>query len=101
MDAFLAFKQVGESVLIIGIENNYKILEKARELEIKNRFQNTEFRLGEIEYIPIRVNHLDLLMSNCVINLSTNKAQVYSEFYIVLKPGGRISLSDIVLKENL
>ncbi|MGO1468609.1 MAG: methyltransferase domain-containing protein [Tissierella sp.] len=101
MDSFLAAKLVGESGLVIGIDNNYKMLEKAREIKDKRGFKNTEFRLGEIEYIPIRDNYLDLLMSNCVINLSTDKPQVYSEIYRILKPGGRMSLSDIVLKKEL
>ncbi len=101
MDVFLASKSVGESGLVIGIDNNYTMIEKAREIASKRGFKNTAFRLGEIEYLPIGDNTLNLLMSNCVINLSTNKKQVYSEIYRVLKPNGRISLSDIVLKENL
>lgn len=101
MDAFLASKSVGKSGLVIGVDNNYKMLEKAREIAKKRDFANTEFRLGEIEYLPIRDNSLDLLMSNCVINLSTDKKQVYSEIYRVLKQGGRMSLSDIVLKKAL
>ncbi len=101
MDVFLSSKLVGESGLVIGIDSNYKMIEKARDIASKKNFKNTEFRLGEIEYIPIKDNFLDLLMSNCVINLSTEKPQVYSEMYRVLKANGRISLSDIVLKENL
>ena len=101
MDVFLASKSVGETGLVIGIDNNYKMLEKAREIKNKKAFENTDFRLGEIEYLPIKDNFLDLLMSNCVINLSTDKPQVYSEIYRVLKPGGRMSLSDILLKKDL
>ena len=101
MDVFLASKSVGESGLVIGIDNNYKMLEKAREIACKRGFENTDFRLGEIEHLPIGDNLLDLLMSNCVINLSTDKKQVYSEIYRTLKTNGRISISDIVLKNEL
>ena len=101
MDVFLSSKAVGDSGLVIGIDNNYKMIEKAREISLKRGFNNTAFRLGEIEYLPLGDNTLDLLMSNCVINLSTNKEQVYSEIYRVLKKNGRISLSDIVLKKEL
>lgn len=101
MDAFLASRCVGESGHVIGVDNNYKMIEKAREIAHRKEFKNIEFRLGEIEYIPIADNTLDLLMSNCVINLSTDKEQVYVEIYRVLKLNGRMSLSDIVLKENL
>lgn len=101
MDAFLSSKSVGEFGLVIGIDNNPKMIERAREIADKRGFNNTEFRLGELEHLPIRDNFLDLLISNCVINLSTDKKQVYSEIYRVLKQGGRMSLSDIVLKKAL
>lgn len=101
MDVFLTSKAVGESGFVIGIDNNYKMLEKARDIAHKKDFKNVAFRLGEIEYIPIADNQLDLLMSNCVINLSTDKKQVYSEIYRTLKPKGRISISDILLKKEL
>lgn len=101
MDVFLSAKSVGDSGLVIGIDSNYKMVEKAREIAKKKDFKNTEFRLGEIEYLPIENNYLDLLISNCVINLSLNKEQVYKEIYRVLKIGGRISISDIILKKPL
>ena len=101
MDVFLASKAVGDTGRVMGIDNNPTMVEKAREIGVKRGFSNVEFRLGEIEYLPVGDNQLDLLMSNCVINLSTNKEQVYREIYRVLKQNGRISLSDIVLKKNL
>lgn len=101
MDVFLASKSVGDSGFVIGIDGNYKMIEKAREIASKRNFKNTEFRLGEIEHLPIADEYLDLVMSNCVINLSTDKEQVYREIYRVLKFNGRISISDILLKKDL
>ncbi len=101
MDVFLASKAVGESGLVIGIDSNYTMVEKAREIASKKDFKNVEFRLGEIEHLPLPDNSIDLLMSNCVINLSTDKEQVYKEIFRVLKLNGRISISDILLKNPL
>ncbi|HLR20737.1 MAG TPA: methyltransferase domain-containing protein [Tissierellaceae bacterium] len=101
MDVFLISKSIGNTGFVIGIDSNYKMVERAREIAHKRGFKNTGFRLGEIEHIPIEDNYLDLLTSNCVINLSTDKEQVYKEIYRVLKPNGRISISDIILKKDL
>lgn len=101
MDVFLASKSVGSKGTVIGIDSNYKMIEKSREIADKKGFNNTEFRLGEMEYLPIADNSLDLVISNCVINLSTDKNQVYSEIYRVLKSNGRMSISDILLKKEL
>jgi len=79
----------------------YQMLDKARENAIKGKYENVEFRLGEIENLPVADNTVDVIISNCVINLSTDKRKVYQEAYRVLKPGGRIIVSDIVLYEEL
>jgi len=79
----------------------YQMLDKARENAIKGKYENVEFRLGEIENLPVADNTVDVIISNCVINLSTDKRKVYQEAYRVLKPGGRIIVSDIVLTEEL
>ena len=101
MDVFLASQAIGKEGWVIGIDANPLMIEKAREISRKNNFTNTEFRLGEIGHLPVADNQLDLVLSNCAINLSTNKAQVYREIYRILKPGGRISISDIMLKKEL
>lgn len=101
MDVFLASKSVGNAGRVVGIDSNYTMVEKAREIATKRKFTNVEFRLGEIEYLPLGDNTIDLLISNCVINLSTDKEQVYREIYRVLKSDGRISISDIILKNAL
>ncbi len=101
MDVFLLAKSLGDKGRAIGIDSNYAMVEKAREIARKKDFKNTEFRLGEIEHLPLADGLLDLVISNCVINLSTDKRAVYSEIYRVLKPGGRISISDILLKKEL
>ena len=101
IDCFLAANKVGESGKVIGVDMTYQMLDKARENAIKGKYKNVEFRLGEIENLPVADNSVDVIISNCVINLSTDKKKVYEEAYRVLKPGGRIVVSDIVLYEEL
>ena len=101
IDCFLAANKVGNSGKVIGVDMTYQMLDKARENAIKGKYENVEFRLGEIENLPVADNSVDLIISNCVINLSTDKKKVYQEAYRVLKPGGRIVVSDIVLYEEL
>ncbi|MHA2287283.1 MAG: arsenite methyltransferase [Promethearchaeota archaeon] len=101
IDCFLAANKVGESGKVIGVDMTYPMLDKARENALKGSYENVEFRLGEIENLPVANNSVDVIISNCVINLSTDKKRVYEEAYRVLKPSGRIIVSDIVLHREL
>lgn len=101
IDCFLAGRKVGPTGHVIGVDMTPEMLDKARANKIKVGGDNVEFRLGEIEHLPVSDNSVDVVISNCVINLSTDKPQVLREILRVLKPGGRMAVSDIVTSGDL
>jgi arsenite methyltransferase len=100
IDVFRASKLVGPNGKVIGLDATPEMIFRARETAKKNDYRNVEFRLGEIEHMPIESNSIDLVISNCVLNLVPDKRQGYAEIYRVLKPGGKISVSDMVATQK-